>query len=62
MSGTCKGYCHPATEFATGSLPKQEIEAWFPSSGTKINNMYLSDNIYIFWGKMLRKRLYKSKS
>lgn len=31
--------------FVTGSLPKQEIEPGFLSSGTVINNMYRSDNI-----------------
>lgn len=30
---------------ATGSSPQQKIEPWFLSSGTMINNMYLSDNI-----------------
>lgn len=31
--------------FVTGSLPKQEIEPWFLSSRTMINNKYLLDNI-----------------
>lgn len=41
--------------FATGSLPKEDIKLWFHSSGTMINNMYLSENIEIFSKKCKEK-------
>lgn len=48
MSGTCKGDIRTPVlllSFVIGSLPKQDIKLWFHFYGTRISNMYLSDNI-----------------